>query len=283
MTSQYSSLKEIVGELPVKKGDILWVAADLTRLAIALKRSEGHFSADELIDLLKEKTGNEGTLVIPAFNHTLKSNGQFDIKKTRPVTGALSIVAFGRPDFKRTRHPLHSFMVWGKHADSLAGMDNKSSFSNDSPFKFLLDNRAKAMLIGTSVAEAFTFTHFVEEQQRVSYRRYKKYHINYTGIDGETDRREYLLYAKKPGWTMCLAKLQALMEENDLILKQEFNGIFFSMINLEHAYDLILGDINNNKARNIACFSTQLFMKGIVKSLMQSFIGYQTVSERITR
>ncbi len=281
MTNKYKPLREIVKELPVEKGEMLWVTADLTRLAMAVKRKERNFSADTLIDLLQEKVGENGTLVIPAFNYNLKSNSSFDIGKTRPVTGALALVAFGRKDFTRTRHPLHSFMVWGKHSDQLSKLSNTGSFDNDSPFNYLYENNASALLIGTSVKEAFTFAHFVEATEKVSYRRDKKYRIRYTDRQGNASVRSFKLYAKKPGWTMCLWKLQELMEQRGMIWKETHNGVSFSKISLVEAYDLIIEDIRENKAHNIACFNPEIWLKGIVKSVLRKVFGYQTVSERI--
>jgi len=281
MTNKYKPLREIVKELPVVKGEILWVTADLTRLAIAVKRKEKNFSADMLIDLLQEKVGMEGTLVIPSFNYNLKNNSSFDISKTRPVTGALALVAFGRKDFIRTRHPLHSFMVWGKHSHQLAGLTNTGSFDPDSPFNYLYKNNASALLIGTSVKEAFTFAHFVEAGEKVRYRKDKKYRIRYTDREGNTSGLSFKLFAKKPGWNMCLWKLQELMEQHGMIWTQTHNGVSFSKIGLVEAYDLIREDVRENKARNIACFNLEIWLKGIVKSVLRKVFGYQTVSERI--
>ncbi len=281
MTIKSKPLKEIIDELPVMKGEILWVTADLTRLAMAIKRREKNFSADRLIDLLQEKVGDNGTLVIPAFNYNLKRNSSFNIGKTRPVTGALALVAFGRKDFKRTKHPLHSFMVWGKHSEKLSMLSNTGSFDPDSPFNYLYENNASALLIGTSVKEAFTFAHFVEATEKVRYRRDKKYRIRYTDRQGKTSALSFKLYAKKPGWTMCLWKLQELMEQRGMIWKETHNGVSISKIGLVEAYDLISEDIRENRARNIACFNPGIWLKGIVKYVLRKVFGYQTVSERI--
>jgi aminoglycoside 3-N-acetyltransferase len=283
MTRKHRSLKEIVEGLPVNAGDVLWVSANLTRLAMAARRTEGRFSADELIELLQEKVGREGTLVIPAFNHNLERTSRFDIRNTRPETGALSLVAFGRNDFVRTRHPLHSFMVWGKLSDRLERIDNKSSFGKDSPFAILLANDAQAMFIGTSVSEAFSFTHYAEEKLSVGYRKYRHFNIEYTDKDGITSQREYTLYAKKRGWTMCLGKLQQLMHDGGLLSVEDHNGVLFSFVGLKGAFDLLVHDISTNRARNIACFNTSIYLKELVKSLLGSIFGYRTLAERIRK
>ena len=64
----------------------------------------------------------------------------FDYKKTPSNCGSLSNIALQRSDFKRTKHPIHSFAVFGKHKNYLCNLENKSSWGEDSPFKFLYKN-----------------------------------------------------------------------------------------------------------------------------------------------
>jgi aminoglycoside N3'-acetyltransferase len=78
-----------------------------------------------------------------------------------------------RPDFKRTKHPIHSFSVWGKYRDKLCAMDNKSSFGLDSPFHFLYESAAQMLIIGIGFQGAFTFAHYVEEREKAFYRYFK--------------------------------------------------------------------------------------------------------------
>jgi aminoglycoside 3-N-acetyltransferase len=172
-------------------------------------------------------------------------------------------------------------MVWGKYSGKLAGLQNISSFGSDSPFDFLLKNKARALLIGTTVAEAFTFTHFVEEQRQVKYRRYKTYRIDYAGEDGTAQKQEFVLYAKKSGWTMCLDRLENLLDEKGMIRREIYNGVGFSTIELSDAYEIISEDIRDNKARNIACFNMSLYLKDNIKRVLGKFFGYRTVSERL--
>lgn len=283
MTKKYRPLHEIVDDLPVGKGSVIWVTADLTRLAIGVKRKEGSFSADNLIDLLQYKVGQEGTLVIPAFNHNLKNKSTFDIRATRPITGALALTAFSRNDFQRTSHPLHSFMVWGKHAGELVLLDNRSSFGEGSPFEWLLAHGAVTLFIGTSVKDAFTFAHFAEEKARVHYRKYRNLEFDYVDSEGRNSRRGFSIYAKKWGWDMCLGRLEELLEEKNLIDEWIYNGVRFSMLSLQDVFDILMEDIKNNRARNLACFSLELYFREMVKSVLKNMTGYRTVPERIRK
>lgn len=277
---KYISYKDIAGHLKIRKGEILLIASDITRLAFLARRKEGGFDINELIDSFQKQLGPSGTLIFPAYNFNLKDHSSFDIKRTGPITGALSMGAFKRDDFCRTQHPLHSFLAWGKDSEYLCELKNKSSFGEDSPFAFLYRQQARMLLIGTSVGEAFTFTHYVEEFEKVGYRSGKNYHIKYKDPAGHEEIREYELYKKKPGWTMALHKLQQLFDNK--VMQTEFiNGAEFNLIDLKPAFEIIQNDIRQNKARNIAVFDLKLMVKDLLKALLLKFRLYTTPTERI--
>ena len=201
---------DMLRRLDIKPGSLVWVAADITRMALAGRRIEPPFDVNNFIDTIKQVLGKGGTLVIPAFNFNLRNGDTFSPSNSLPITGALAVAALKRPEFIRTQNPLHSFLVWGEHAEALAALDNRSSFAADSPFSFLLEHHGKMLLIDTSIRAAFTFVHHVEEMEKVRYRKYKKILINVEHTEEETRGqgeeetrgREVLLYAKKPGWNM---------------------------------------------------------------------------------
>jgi len=281
--TNYIPLVQVLHELPVSKGDTLWITADLSRLGLVVKIKEGHFSLDDLIDQLQQMVGDEGTVVVPAFNHTLRNRDLYNIKETRPLTGTLATALMSRRDFVRTANPLHSFLVWGKWKDELVSLNNDSSFGKGSPFEFLLDHDCKTLLIGTSVEKAFTFAHYVEEQCNVKYRKIKRYTISYQDFNGKTTQRNYSLFAKKAGWDMCLGRLEKLFEEKGVLFKITRNGIPFSMLNLRDTYDIIYSDISDNKARNIASFSSGLYLRQLLKRGLKYFFNYKTLGERASR
>jgi aminoglycoside 3-N-acetyltransferase len=234
-----------------------------------------------IIDSFQDKVGEQGTLIIPAFNHNLRSFQKFDLNKTKPVTGTLSIACFNRKDFKRTKHPLHSFMVWGKHADYLSNMNNQSSFGKDSPFAFLKDKNSKMLLISTGVAEALTFAHFVEETEKVRYRKYKTFKIFYTDEDGETSLKQFLLYKKKPGWDLNFKPIEKILK-NSILKEKSVNNIKIQMLNLADAYLFIQKDIRENNAKSLAYFSKKLFVRDIIKDILHKFNIFSSAQDKIT-
>jgi aminoglycoside 3-N-acetyltransferase len=274
-------------QLDLKPGSLVVVTADVTRLALAGRRLEIGFNIDNFIDTIKQVIGKGGTLVIPSFNFNLKNSEHFIPSKSLPITGALAVAALKRPEFIRTKNPLHSFLVWGEHAEALAALDNKSSFDKDSPFAFFRENDAKMLLIDTSITAAFTFVHHVEEMEGVRYRRFKRMWINVeeegTRGHGEegTRRKEVVLYAKKPGWTMDLSGLEKLLLESGAAKKMTIKKVAFTMVDLNAAYPVIKDDINHNKARNLARFSFNLYLREKAKKVLSTF-GIHTLADKIS-
>jgi len=279
----YIPYAKIAGHLDIHEGDILLIASDITKLSYSAIKAEGEFDPNKLIDSFKNKLGNNGTLLFPSYNFLLESGDIFDIKKTRPfLCGALSIAALGRDDFMRTKHPLHSFLVWGKHADEICNLNNKSSFGEDSPFAFLHHHKAKMLFIDIDLYGSFTFTHYVEEMEKVRYRRMKKYEIIYTDNENITSVKEYFLYKKFPGIEMIFLLIENIFKSRGIIKESAVNNIKFGLISLDdNIYSIIKNDIRHNKARSIAKFNFILFLKDTAKFILKKLNIYTPINERI--
>jgi len=273
--------RELIAHLGISPGSLLMVTADLTRLAMMARRKEGEFDIDFFIDSIQQRLGTEGTLVIPAFNFNLKNKGYYNPARSLPITGAVAIAALKRPDFVRTRHPLHSFLVWGRHAETLAALNNRSSFDKDSPFAFLQEHQATMLLLDTSISAAFTFVHHVEEMEKVNYRKYRKIEILVDENDGKPVRKEFLLYAKKSGWTMDLEGLEKLLTEQNIARRIMLNQISCTIVDMEASYPVIKHDILINKARNLARFSPGLYLREKAKSILAA-VGIHTLADKIS-
>jgi aminoglycoside 3-N-acetyltransferase len=277
----YIEYRELIGHLGISPGSLLLVTTDLTRLAMMARRKEGEFDIDLFIDSIQQHLGTEGTLVIPAFNFNLKNNGYYNPSKSLPITGALAVAALRRSDFFRTGNPLHSFLVSGRYTGALCALTNLSSFGGDSPFAFLKEHHAVMLLIDTSVTAAFTFVHHVEEMEKVRYREYRKISINIDNDSGHPTVKEFLLYGKKPGWTMALEGLEKLLIENQIARRSDLDQVSCTLVDLEAAYPLIKDDIIDNKAKNLARFSPNLYLREKAKSILAA-IGIHTISDKIS-
>ncbi|GAA4718807.1 AAC(3) family N-acetyltransferase [Brevibacillus fulvus] len=253
MDTSYVSYKEIVDQLPISSGDIVLVGSDITRLAVEAYRHQEKFDGNLLIDQLLERVGSAGTVLFPAYNWSFCSGQPFDIRQTPSQVGALSNLALKRPDFKRTRHPIYSFAVWGKHQAELVAMQNKSAFGEDSPFAFLHNHHGKMLIIGLDFQRSFTFVHYVEEQAAVDYRYMKEFTAPYVEENGVSELRTYAMFVRdiERGVRTTIAGMGDILDQTGISTVQSFNGVEFRVVDLAGAYQAIESDIRHNGAKNL--------------------------------
>ncbi len=244
---------KIVEALNLSKGQTLLVSSDIVGLAFQAQSMGETFRADNFIESLQAKLGTEGTLLFPTFNFDFCQGKPFDIRKSPSTTGALSKAALGRPDFKRTQHPIHSFAVWGKHQKYLCGLENASSFGADSPFAFLLKEKALALIIGLSYQGAFTFAHYAEEMEKVPYRYLKEFTAPYVDETGHSKIRTYSMYVRdlEKGVESSLDPIGEVFEAKKVATSTMIHGVAFRMIRLEEAYQEMIRDIRQNAGRKL--------------------------------
>ena len=121
---EFSDLQLVLHGFSIGQGDILYVASDITKLMYHVSNvytiesgKEYNEYMDGLVNLLQETVGDDGTLLFPVFTWNFCRGKGFSVKKSKGEVGALNNwILKNRIDFRRTRHPMYSFMVWGKDA-----------------------------------------------------------------------------------------------------------------------------------------------------------------------
>ena len=120
----------------IKEGDTLDVASDFASIYFYFKKHNEKFDANVLIDTIYDAVGEKGTILIRTFNWDFCHNVAFDINTTPSQVGELGNICLKRNDYKRTKHPIYSWMVKGRYQDELCSMNNKKSFGEESPWGF---------------------------------------------------------------------------------------------------------------------------------------------------
>ncbi len=284
MVEKHISYTKIIDGLDINQGDILFVTSDISRLTYNTIRAEGGFDPNKFIDSIQQKLGSEGTLLFPAYNFLLESGDKFDWAKTSPfLCGALSMTAWKRHDFRRTKHPLHSFLVWGKYSRQLCAMENKSSFGADSPFAFMHQHNAKMLCIDIDLWGSFTFIHYIEQMEKVAYRFRKKILIDYTGESGTASPKEYYVFKKFPGIEMVFHRMEKILKDQGVFTDVRINKSLFRLIPLDdNTFSLFINDIRNNKGRNVARFNFGYFIKDIARIVLKKLRFFKPLNEKIS-
>lgn len=258
--SEYIELKNLAANLHLKKGDNVFVTSDVKQLLYNLYTNSDDTDLNILIDGIIDIIGEEGTLVFPAFNWSFCKGETFDIRKTPCKTGSLGTLALKREDFKRTKHPIYSFAVWGKAKEELCSMDNKSSFGYDSPFTYFKNHNFKNLFIDKDLEHSFVYVHYCEEQVgNLKYRYLKDFHADYIDYDGNI---------RKACYSMNVRDLDLDVTNRIYPFEEEFiekgieevfyiNDIEYKIIELNPAYDIITDDVKHNRSRRICSFIGQ--------------------------
>ena len=139
----FDELKRLLNGFEIKKGDTLIVSSDVTMLLYTFYANKEHLNLNDFIDCLQNLVGDNGNVIFPTYNWDFCIGKAFDYHKTPSMTGSLTKIALKRKDFKRTKHPIYSFAVWGKDKNYLTALDYIDSFGDESIFAWFEKVKAK--------------------------------------------------------------------------------------------------------------------------------------------
>ncbi len=241
-------------DLCIQKGDSLYVSSDTARLMVEMKRRYGIGTSKQrdeflsaLVDTLQETVGLKGTLLFPVFSWAFCKGKGFDRNASLGEVGALNNwILQNRKDFQRTRHPLYSFMVWGKYANVLAAADYVDAWGEESPFAWLHRNGGKMLLLDVSLQRAFTFMHYVEEGVRVPYRYFKNFRGEYVDINGTINLRNYTMYVRDLAISSEEYLPDSFLEEAGVMWAALCGSLVLKIIDLKKAYDVVAEDLRQH-------------------------------------
>lgn len=240
----------------IQSGDVLLVSSNIIRLLIITKNND---FPDVFINMLQNIVGGEGTLLFPTYNWGFCQGLPFDYCKTPSMTGSLSKVALQRRDFKRTKHPIYSFAVWGKYQNYLCSLDNTDSFGPGSPFDFLYKQHGKNLLVDVDYQNAFTFLHYVEESVGVTYRYIKDFTSTYIDEHSKISQKTYSMYVRNLDMETenNINPIGDVFKRLGAVKFIATNGIPFTVIDINAAFDIIKNDIVNNRAKQLVTYKGQ--------------------------
>ena len=257
--NEYTKLKDLPALFGLEKGDAVWIASDMKNLLYECISHDDDSDLNVFLDGIIDIIGNEGTILVPTFNWDFCKGKTFDYYKTPCKTGSLGKIALKRDDFKRTRHPIYSFAVWGKDKEELCARDYKSSFGIESPFTYCRERNAKNIFIDVECQHSFTFVHYVEEMEGITYRYLKDFTADYIDENGVKTTRTYSMNVRDLSMDVFITIYPL---EEDFIRagaskRYSVNEIPMKTIEMGKTYDIIYDDVVNNKSRKICTYKGQ--------------------------
>src|SRR6478609_8771910 len=151
-------------ELKIKAGDVLFVHSSMRNLYLS-------FDKQEIMDILTEAVGAEGTLLFPCWQFNVRAEDYikgheivFDFNNSPSAMGKISDVLRSNPLASRSFHPTNSVIAIGKHARELTSGHEEDIYpcGVKSPWHKMMKYNAKVVGIGVTV-DNLTFVHAIED------------------------------------------------------------------------------------------------------------------------
>lgn len=180
----------------LSQGDCVLLHSNVKRWTRELLRSGNKKPLETIFDSFLNAVGEEGTLIFPLFNFDFTSGVPFRVLETPSQMGALTEFARSRANSFRSGHPVYSFCAFGKYADNIHSIMNKSAYADDSPFGFLRQFNGKIAVLDLEDQGSMTFYHHVEEICGVDYRYDKVFTGDYVDRNGLTELKEFSIYVR---------------------------------------------------------------------------------------
>lgn len=156
-TSPAPDLVQSLVDIGLRDGDSVVIHSSMRSIGRVRDGAQG------VVASLAAVLGRSGTLVAPAFNYHVPSQGIVDLRTQSCATGAIAEVLRQHPDARRSSHPTHSVVAVGRRADHIVeGHREGSAMGSDSPLGRLASNGGKILLIGVGQV-ANTTLHVAEE------------------------------------------------------------------------------------------------------------------------
>lgn len=258
--SEYIRLRDYAKCMGIAPGSIVFISSDAKKIMWDAMSNGAKVDLNEFIDGVVEAVGSEGTVIFPTYNWSFCGGTAFDYHKTPCKTGTLGAVALKRKDFRRTKHPIYSFAVYGKYQGELCAMENVDSFGLDSPFAFFKQHDAINYIIDVDLEHCFTFTHFAEQHSGVVHHRFiKNFTAGYIDENGILAERTYSMFVRY--LDMDVQTLINPIEDDFLAQgverKFRINSSEIKQISMSKAYDVLMDDILNNRSRKLCTYKGQ--------------------------
>lgn len=229
----------------IQRGDIIDVASDLLSVMLRFRERHETFEANDLLDALQRAVGKEGTVLIRTFNWDFCHGVPFHYKTTPSRVGSLGNIALKRDDFKRTKHALYSWCVWGREQEYLTEIDPVDAFGDDSIFAFLEERHAGLLRIGDVKVSGLTSMHRSEQRASIPERFIKRFTGLYTGSDNICLEKTYSMFVRNLDYNIRVREeiMSANLRKKGVISQHQYEGIHIDMVDLKAAGEAVYQDI----------------------------------------
>jgi aminoglycoside 3-N-acetyltransferase len=154
-------------KLGIKKGSVVFIHSSVDKMFLG-------FSFYNLLPVLKDIVGSEGTLLFPCSHIKIRAedflqnpDAVFDIKRSVTVRGILPEIARQEKDAYRSLHPTNSVVAIGKYARELTQHHQDTIYPCGEKSPFYEITKFDGIIIGLGVSvDRLSFVHSVEDMMK---------------------------------------------------------------------------------------------------------------------
>jgi len=151
-------------QMNIKKGSVVFVHSSINNMNLA-------FPADQVIAILLDAVGAEGTLLFPCTHHNgraedyLRQGGVFNVRRSPTTMGLLPELVRRNKLSVRSLHPTNSIVAIGKYAHELLDEHPNSVFpcGDKSPYYKIVHYNGIIVGLGLHAGECLSFIHCAED------------------------------------------------------------------------------------------------------------------------
>ena len=178
------------------------------------------------------------TIIFPTYTFSFCNGEDFNINESKTSMGLLNEHVRKLPNSIRSKDPLMSNVLYGKHSEFVKNI-GKNSVGLDSTFDLLHKTKLKVkfLFLGPKIGDCFTHMHYIESEQNVPYRYDKKFTGNIiNGEDSYTDT--YSLFVRYNNvFPNCGSYIyENIMIEKRVALRENFGNGSITIVESQEAY-----------------------------------------------
>lgn len=236
-SKEFSGFLEKGGVAP---GDVLLIHSSFSPIKQFFKNPLSFL--EEVLDYL----GPNGTLLIPTFNFTSWTNNHYyDALETVSEMGIVTETARKKKGGLRTKHPIYSFMAFGKLQHEFIDCNDPEAFGDNSVFALFHQLNGHIMSVALNFNSSFSLQHYVEIKAGITYRRIKEF----SGIYVDTDRiprlKTYSMFVRaEKNFVTNVSPGLELLQRNGVIRDLYFDGVKIDFCRendfYDHVYKMVL-------------------------------------------
>jgi aminoglycoside 3-N-acetyltransferase len=199
INKELKKLNIILDNLNIKKGENIYLGVDFMKLVSTFKlhKYNNEKIANSILNSILKRIGKKGNLTIPVFNFDTVKTGFFNIQKTPGQSGAFGNLLLKKHYKKRSKHPLYSFLFFGKKNKEFIKKEYQNAVGPDSHWSDFIKNNFKILSIGFHYNRSLTITHYFENKIGVNYRYNKSFTVKSIDINKKIKKKIYSFYARK--------------------------------------------------------------------------------------